>query len=65
MEKLEVELSVYFPIVKFDGTYDVNAKFVNMPVVGKGPIKGNASKFHECISGNNQYNTYRISKKQW
>lgn len=46
VEKLEVEVNVLFPHLHFEGIYDVNAKFVNLPVIGKGPIRGNASKRH-------------------
>lgn len=44
MEKLEIDVGVFFPFLKFEGTYDVDAKFANLAVKGKGPLKGNASK---------------------
>lgn len=44
VENLEIEVKVYFPFLHFEGTYDVNAKFVNLPVKGRGPMRGNASK---------------------
>ncbi|XKL60769.1 hypothetical protein PGB90_007826 [Kerria lacca] len=44
IKKLEVEVSVYFPFLHFEGMYDVNARFLQFVVKGKGPLKGNATE---------------------
>lgn len=44
VDKLEIDVGVSFPYLRYEGTYDVNAKFVNIPVKGKGPMRGNASE---------------------
>lgn len=48
VEKLEIDVGVFFPFLKFEGSYDVDAKFANLAVKGKGPLRGNASE----ITGN-------------
>lgn len=42
---MEYEISIYFPYIQYEGSYDVNAKLSSLPVKGKGPISGNASTY--------------------
>lgn len=38
-------MSAVFPFLKFEGQYDVDARFIQIPVKGKGPMRGNASEY--------------------
>lgn len=44
VDNLEIDVSVFFPYLRYEGQYDVNARFVNIPVKGKGPMRGNATE---------------------
>uniref|UniRef100_A0AAU6SHC0 Circadian clock-controlled protein n=1 Tax=Maconellicoccus hirsutus TaxID=177089 RepID=A0AAU6SHC0_MACHI len=44
VENLEISVGVHFPYLRYEGQYDVNARFVNIPVKGKGPMRGNATE---------------------
>lgn len=63
LDKLELTAKVFFPSLHFEGYYDVNARFVNFPLKGKGPLRGNASKILIMLSKINK-RFFIESKKQ-
>lgn len=44
VDKLEIEISLSFPWLQYEGAYDVNMNFMNLPIKGKGPMFGNTSE---------------------
>lgn len=41
---MEVAVGITFPFLKYEGNYEIDGRFMNFNLKGKGPIKGNASK---------------------
>jgi len=44
LERLEFNIGMYFPWIRYDALYDVNANLFSMPIKGKGPVRGNVSE---------------------